>query len=277
MPIDRLHGLLQRFPLSARLFHSGPLCGITDFPADADGQLHLVRDGRVQAFHGSDRGETVDGPALLFYPRPLSHRLVTDADRGADMACARVHFAGGAANPVSQALPPVVVLPLDRLPGAADVLALLFEEAFAERCGRQDLVDRLFEVVVILVLRALMADGAMADGLLAGMAHPKLARALTALHDAPARPWTLPMLADVAGMSRSQFAARFRERVGVPPAEYVARYRMALTQQQLRRGRPLKQIADEVGYAGTAALSRAFSTLCGCSPRAWLRRESVAG
>jgi AraC-like DNA-binding protein len=52
---------------------------------------------------------------------------------------------------------------------------------------------------------------------------------------------------------------------------------MALTQQQLRRGRPLKQIADEVGYAGTAALSRAFSALCGCSPRAWLRRESAAG
>jgi AraC-like DNA-binding protein len=217
----------------------------------------------------------VETPSLLFYPRPLAHRFVSDAKVGADMACAHVEFRAGAINPIAQALPPVVVMPLAELAGAAPVLELLFAEAFAQRCGRQAVVDRLFEVVLIQILRTLMDRSTVAHGLLAGLAHPKLAKALVALHTAPARDWTLERLARAAGMSRSSFAATFHGIVGATPGDYLAGWRVALAQDALRRGRPLKLIVGDVGYGSAAALSRAFKSTTGLSPRAWQARDAA--
>jgi AraC-like DNA-binding protein len=270
MATDRLQALLQRFDVRARAFHAGPLCGMHAFDEKPGiGQLHLVRRGQVQAWHGGAAAELVEGPSLVFYPRPRSHRFVTDPERGADMACADVELGGGSASPIVQALPPVLVMPLAELAGAAAVLELLFDEAFGSRCGRRPIVDRLFEVIVVLLLRRLIDGGRVADGTLAGLAHPQLARALVALHEAPARTWTNDGLAAVAGMSRSRFAAAFTATVGVPPAAYLARYRIAVAQDLLRRGRALGTVADEVGYGSTAALSRAFRAQCGMAPRQW--------
>lgn len=276
MNVDRLQSLLERFRPQARMFHSGALCGLNDFaPLPGLGQLHLVRAGRVRATHAGHGAHEVSEPSLLFYPRPLAHRFETDPERGADMACAHVRLGEGAASPVAQALPAVVVLPLAAVPGAQALLQQLFDEAFGARCGRQLIVDRLFEVVLVLLLRQLIDDGRVAAGPLAGLAHPQLARALVAIHESPQQAWTLERLAQRAGLSRSRFAELFAATVGVPPAGYLAGFRIALAQQLLREGEPLARIADAVGYAGAAALSRAFSAHCGASPRAWLKQQAT--
>lgn len=269
-PVDRLQGLLQRFSVSARMFHSGPLCGINDFDDNGLGQLHLVRRGPLTVRHAGEEHQ-VQEPSLLFYPRPLPHRFIADASTGADMACANLDFGGGAANPVTRALPAYVQLPLSALPGALPVLELLFDEAFAQRCGRQVLVDRLFDALLVLLLRHLLDSGLVQGGPLAGLGHPQLARALAAMHDAPEKPWTLDALAAIAGMSRSRFAEVFAERVGTPPSTYLAGYRITLAQEALRRGNKLDQVAQQVGYGSGAALSRAFASVCGMSPRQWLK------
>jgi len=276
VPIDRLDALLAHFSVSARLFHAGALCGVHDFSAtQGTGQLHLVREGSVRVHHAGARARVVEGPALMFYPRPLDHRFVTDEKRGADLTCAHVVFRGGAINPIAAALPAFLTLPLARLTDTQPVLELLFREAFDQRCGRQAVIDRLFEVVIVHLLRAMLDDGAVDGGLLAGLAHPKLAPALVAMHGDAAREWTLPQLAASAGMSRSAFAAAFRERVGMAPGEYLARWRVCLAQDLLRKGEPLKRIAPRVGYGGIAALSRAFRQACGVSPRAWLAAQAA--
>lgn len=275
MAIDRLQALLQPLTLRARMFHSGPLCGLNTFDGDGPtGQLHLVRRGPLEAWHGAATApQRIDTPSLLLYPRPMDHRFRTDAVMGADMACAHVEFTGTARSTLAQALPAVVVMPLDAVPGAGGVLDVLFEEAFSMRCGRQAVVDRLFEVVLVLVVRALLDRGQLEQGVLAGLAHPRLRHALVAMHDTPAHPWSLADLADAAGMSRSHFAAMFARVVGVPAHGYLARHRIGLAQQALLRGRPLSLVADDVGYGSTAALSRAFSADCGVSPRAWLKAQ----
>jgi AraC-like DNA-binding protein len=89
------------------------------------------------------------------------------------------------------------------------------------------------------------------------------------MHEAPARDWTLDELAGVAGMSRSVFAGQFREAIGLTPGQYLQGWRVGLAQQALKRGRPLKVVAGEVGYGSEAALSRAFKAHVGLSPRAW--------
>jgi AraC-like DNA-binding protein len=272
---DRLDALLQRFSVNARMFHSGALCGINDFIPEAGlGQLHLLRHGRVDISHGGATGEVrVDEPSLLFYPRPMAHRFATDAIAGAELACAHVRFNEGAGNPLAEALPAFVLMPLSELEGTAAVLEVLFDEAFGQRCGRLAVVNRLFEVVLIQILRQLMAVGRADAGLLAGLAHPQLARSLVAMHERPAQAWSLESLASEAGLSRSAYASIFRKTLGLTPGDYLAQWRVSLAQDWLRRGRSLKWIVDEVGYGSEAALSRAFKARCGCSPREWKRAQ----
>lgn len=273
---DRLAALLDHFSITAQVFNTGPLCGIHEVGgADGLGQLHLIRQGEVEINHAGLETVQIHEPSLLLYPRPLAHRFRTDPQRGADFACAHLRFDGGSANPVANALPPFVCLPLTALPGAQPVLDLLFAEAFAEHCGRQAMLNRLFEIVLIQVLRHLMEAGRTQVGMLAGMAHPRLRLALVAMHEAPAHEWSLEELAARAGMSRSVFAGQFREQVGITPGAYLQRWRVGLAQRALQQGRPLKLVALEVGYGSEAALSRAFKTCLGVSPRAW-RKAATA-
>ncbi|MGK9065324.1 cupin domain-containing protein [Stutzerimonas chloritidismutans] len=272
--VDRLAGLLGHFAVSARTFQAGPLCGINTLDGDLPyGQLHLLKQGRAEVWHGNARVHCLDGPTLLFYPRPHAHRFVTDAEHGAEFVCAHIAFEGDAANPLARALPTCVCLPLAELPDSVPVLSLLFAEAEASNCGRQAMLDRLFEVLLIQLLRQLMENGSTQVGLLAGLAHQQLRRAIAAIHQAPERNWSVETLAAEAGMSRSVFANRFRDAVGETPASYLQRWRIGLVQKWLLNGQPLRLIADEAGYSGEAALSRAFKSQCGVSPRVWLNQQ----
>jgi AraC-like DNA-binding protein len=275
---DRLASLLEHFSLSARIFHAGTLCGINDLPAEHGvGQLHLIRHGAVEVIHGDAVAARINEPSLLFYPLPMAHRFRSDPERGADFVCANVNFEGGAANPIAAALPAFVCRPLASLHGAEPVLNLLFDEAMAQFCGREAVLDRLFEIVLIQVLRHLMEDGSIRVGMLAGMAHPRLRLALVAMHDQPAHDWSLEGLAQQAGMSRSVFANTFRAALGCTPGVYLQRWRVGLAQRALLQGRSLKWIAIDVGYGSEAAFSRAFKASCGLSPRQWCAQRQAEG
>jgi AraC-like DNA-binding protein len=272
-PPDRLGALLKNFSLAARLFHAGPLCGVVDFDETDVGYLHVIRKGPLRVTHRHEGDLVIDAPTLLFYPRPLGHRFIADKMVGAQMTCASVRFASGGANPLARALPPIVALPLDAIPGITQSTAILFSEAHAPQCGRQAVVDRLFEVVIIQLIRHLMATNAVNVGLLAGLAHPQLQRAIIAMHEFPAAPWSIESLAERAAMSRSAFAAAFRETVGVAPGDYLASWRISLAQTMVKQGRALKTIAADVGYGSEVALSRAFSARVGMSARAYRLAE----
>lgn len=272
--VDRLAALLGHFSVSARTFQTGPLCGINTLEGrDPYGQLHLLRRGRAEVWHGNVRAHNLQEPTLLFYPRPTAHQFVTDSAQGADFVCAHISFEGDAANPLANALPASVCVPLAQMPDSVSVLALLFAEAEANHCGRQALIDRLFEVILIQLLRQLMESGSTQPGLLAGLAHVQLRRAVVAIHQAPEKDWSVESLAAEAGMSRSVFANQFREAVGETPATYLQAWRIGLVQKWLKAGQSLKLIAEEAGYGSESALSRAFKSQCGISPMTWLKQQ----
>lgn len=125
-----------------------------------------------------------------------------------------------------------------------------------------------------LVARALRYEAEVADepGLLHGLADPYVAPVLAAMHDDPARPWTVASLAAVAGLSRAAFAARFRERVGMTPGEYLLSLRMARASMLLRDERStLATVAAQIGYGSEAAFSAAFKRYAGIAPGAYRR------
>lgn len=268
---DRLDALFDRFPVHARVFHSGTLCGATDFSArqGVEGQFHLIRAGTVHVLHEGLPRQQMTGPCLLLYPRPKARRFITDVASGADLVCANLSFVGGLSNPIAAALPDVICLPLSAIQGAAGVLDLLFDEAFGKACGRRAVIDRLFEVVLIQLLRHLMETQEIQGGMLAGLSDARLRRVLVMMHEQPAHQWSLEALASVAGMSRSVFANRFRDTVGCTPWNYLQGWRVRLAQLALLEGQPLKMVAMEVGYTSEAALSRAFKAQVGMAPREW--------
>jgi transcriptional regulator GlxA family with amidase domain len=112
-----------------------------------------------------------------------------------------------------------------------------------------------------------VTSGLLEGGVLAGLADPRLARALTAMHEAPGKPWSLEDLADAAGMSRTRFAERFRAVIGRTPIDYLTLWRMTVARQRLAKGKPVKSVAVEVGYDSAAAFSRVFSRIVGHPPR----------
>lgn len=159
------------------------------------------------------------------------------------------------------------------------LLSLLDDEARADRPGRSLVLDRLLEVILVEALRhrANQVEG-MRPGLLAGLADPRLSRALRALHAEPSRAWSVARLASEAGMSRAGFAARFADIVGVSPIGYLSAWRMSLAKAALiSTKRPMMDVAQIAGYGSVSAFSTAFSRTTGLSPTVYSQMAADRG
>ena len=154
------------------------------------------------------------------------------------------------------------------------VLVRLVSEESAERKSGRDLVlRRLMEVLLIEALRSAGGDQAP-PGLLRGLADARLAPAIRQMHAHLERPWTVAQLGKVAGLSRSAFFDRFSRTVGVPPMEYLLAWRMAVASDMLR-GTELRigEVAERVGYGSASTFSTAFSRHVGEPPSRYAERE----
>ena len=263
--MDPFAALFAHATPRARTFFTGTLCKTVQYP-DV-GHLHFLRGGTLTLVQSGQRDMSVEEPTLLFFPRGRAHGFVVDPQRGADLICATVELGGAEGNPIGQGLPELLVLPLSSHAALAPICELLLGEAFAEHGGRQEALDRLFDYLLILIVRHVVASGAITSGVLAGLADPRLARALTAMHEAPKKAWTLDDLAGLAGMSRTRFAAHFRTLIGQTPIDYLTVWRMTIARQLLAKGKPVKSVAQQVGYTSAAAFSRVFSRVTGQAPR----------
>ncbi|MFB9951335.1 AraC family transcriptional regulator [Rhizobium puerariae] len=166
-------------------------------------------------------------------------------------------------------LPRFVHVPASEPGGARlrTLVSIVREEAEDTRPGRDAILCRLIEVMLIETLRRESAFCSSHAGLLGGLAHPQLAQALAHVHADVARGWTVDELARRVGMSRSVFARRFSEAVGLAPVEYLLNWRMALAKDALLRGgQSLEEIAERIGYKSASAFSTAFSRRIGCPP-----------
>jgi AraC-like DNA-binding protein len=69
-------------------------------------------------------------------------------------------------------------------------------------------------------------------------------------------------------------AERFTDLIGVPPIQYLAKWRMQIACGLLRGGANQARIAAEIGYDSEAAFSRAFKKVVGAPPSHW-RRDAL--
>jgi len=155
------------------------------------------------------------------------------------------------------------------------LVRLVGEEAAQDRAGRELILGRLVEILLVEALRTIPPGQAL-RGLLRGLADRRIAMALRDMHGAIERPWTVLELARRAGMSRSAFFDRFLRLMGVRPMEYLLAWRMAKAKNLLRLGEmTLDDVASRVGYGSASTFSTAFSRYAGLPPGRFMRRSAV--
>ncbi|MET0718573.1 MAG: AraC family transcriptional regulator [Pseudoxanthomonas sp.] len=151
------------------------------------------------------------------------------------------------------------------------LVRLVGEESIEQRPGRELVLARLVEVLLIEALRATAGEDAP-PGLLRGLADARLAPAMKQMHGQVARAWTMAQLAKKAALSRSAFFERFSRAVGMPPMEYLLAWRMAVAKDLLRRQElGIAEVAERVGYGSASTFSTAFSRHVGQSPSRYAR------
>ena len=157
------------------------------------------------------------------------------------------------------------------IPRLSVLVRFVGEEASQQHIGRDLVLGRLVEVLLIEALRAIQGKDAP-PGLLRGLADVRVAGALRHMHGDSERPWTVAELAREAGMSRSAFFDRFTRTVGLRPMEYLLAWRMAVAKPLLRSQTvTLDEVARRVGYSSASTFSTAFSRHVGQPPGRYAR------
>jgi len=151
------------------------------------------------------------------------------------------------------------------------LVRLVGDESKEQRAGRDLVLTRFVEVLLIEALRLTSGDDAP-PGLLRGLADAQLAPAIRQMHGQLARSWTMAQLAKIAGLSRSAFFERFTRTVGLPPMEYLIAWRMAVARDLLRRHDfGIAEVAERVGYGSASTFSTAFCRHVGQPPSRYAR------
>jgi AraC-like DNA-binding protein len=146
------------------------------------------------------------------------------------------------------------------------LVRLVGEEASERKSGRELVLARLVEVLLIEALRSTSGEDAP-PGLLRGLADARLAPAIRHMHGQLARSWTVAQLARTAALSRSAFFERFTRTVGLPPMEYLLAWRMAVAKDLLRRHDVgIGEVAERIGYGSASTFSTAFNRHVGQPP-----------
>lgn len=155
------------------------------------------------------------------------------------------------------------------------LVRLVGDESIEQRSGRELVLARLVEILLIEALRSTAGDDAP-PGLLRGLADPRVAPAIRRMHAQLARAWTVAELAKAAGLSRSAFFDRFARTVGLSPMEYLLAWRMAVARELFRRHElGVAEVAERVGYGSASSFSTAFSRHVGQPPSRYARGEAA--
>ena len=159
----------------------------------------------------------------------------------------------------------------------ASLVGLMRTESAADKLGGYAILNALTSALFTLVLRAASESEQAPPGLLALSGHPRLAPAISAMLGDPARPWSLPDLADLCSMSRATFVRHFQDKLGRSAIELLTDVRMSLAANELKKpGMTTEAVAETVGYQSVAAFRRVFTEKMGTTPGQW-RRVARAG
>jgi AraC-like DNA-binding protein len=214
-------------------------------------------------------------------PLPIVTRLDNEGTDYCHLVCGYFGCDARPFNPLLEALPRMMLSQMSASAQSwlSNMLRVAAEEAGRGGSGSESLLARLAELMFVEVVRQHITH--LSDdskGWLSGLKQRHVGHALRLIHGQPEKPWTLVELAREVGLSRSIFADRFAQCVGVSPMHYLGRWRMQLAIRHLSiPGVSVAQAGSIVGYESEAAFNRAFKKYVGITPGSWRKGKATGG
>jgi AraC-like DNA-binding protein len=236
------------------------------------GDCYLLTNGLPYRTSNSENAQEIDGNIYFAGARGEDGTIrLGDGPIDKVVIGGRFVFDEEGAAWLRSALPPIIHIKASS-PGAGPLrrtLELLGLEAGGGAPGENVIVDRLADILLVQALRAYLAEnGPGQASWLAGLADPKLARAMRSFHNNVAADWSVASMASAAGMSRSSFAQKFKSVVGVAPLDYVTRWRMQRVRRALiETNLAFATIAEDNGYRSRTSCSQTFKRMFGHPPQ----------
>jgi len=289
-----LERLLENLGLEVEPFAT---CGVAPgwrlrLPAQQAVTLHFILRGVGAIGNGAGARRTLPTHSLAVVPAGLEHMLECGTGNLAEspsapdtsvgmpalqagphgdeelvVACGRVRVTWGGALGLFDQLRDLLVVDFADTPQVLAVFTALLAEQQRDAPGKVRMMAALMQQCMVELFRRLCEDQECRLPWLHALEDDRIARVLDAMISHPEQPHTVETLARTAAMSRSAFAARFREACGRPPMEYLREVRLRAAARLLQRGElPVDVVADRSGFASRSHFSRAFRTMYGQSP-----------
>jgi len=238
------------------------------------GDFVLLRTTLPFTLTSSQEVEPLDSIAAVAAKQEGRLKLGSGQERPISLHMGKFLFSAANEDLLTGLLPSIVQIPSrsPKLHRLQNLLTLMESEGRDPGAASEFIIVRLVELALVEILRTpTLGFPETANpanrGLLAGLRDPIAAKAIRAMHENVGREWTVNSLARLCGVSRSAFATRFRDIVGIGPISYLLRWRMALAKEGLKSGTArVEEIAFSVGYKSASAFSTAFTRAVGCSP-----------
>ena len=236
-------------------------------------------------FMGTEKGRR-SNPNMDMYYRPNDRALpftlkeLGGQGEGARFVCGYLGCDAHPFNPILSALPRQLHIQKSSVGGALtrDLISVALQESSHPSAGSETFLSKLSELMFVQAIRQYIENAPEGShGILAGLRDRHVSAALALMHGKPSQNWTLDSIAHEIGLSRSAFAERFAQCMGVPAMQYLGNWRVQLAARSLeQQGVSIAQAAAAVGYESEAAFNRAFKRLVGVPPGAWRRNRAAA-
>lgn len=303
--LDYLSDILNRLSLEGTLYFRTSFTepwGVTVPSYQNVARFHYVHKGDcIVKVANSDKNIHLRQGDLILVPHGASHTLtcrITDPDEApplddvlqksgydgngllvyggiepahdTQLICGHFSIAPGSKHVLFERLPPLIHIN-DYGPDVGDwldtTLRLIGSEAGQSKLGGDIIALKISEAIFAQAIRRCIEMSEDKATELSGFADANISRALNAFHKDPAKQWTVDELAREAALSRTSFAVRFSEKLGLTPMQYVTSWRVQLARDALlTRNASVAEAADQAGYASEAAFSRVFKKEMGLSP-----------
>ncbi len=239
------------------------------------GDIILFPTGGGHVIGDSPETQGIPGPDLIVAVEGGKNPFSGNGRR-TRMVCGHFQYDLDHKHPLIQELPPMLLLRGADIPDVdvlMSLIRLLVRESLVLTHGGSVIVRHLSAALLVAILRTYFRTNGGQIGFHAGLMDAKIARALLAIHNEPPQGLRLDNLAQVAGMSRSSFAARFKTIVGQTPGDYITRWNLLKAVRSLANLElSIEQIALDAGYQSSTAFSRAFQRLFDETPSSHRRR-----
>jgi len=285
---DALSAVMKQLGLSANVYVSGEFCGA--WAVDTSGSrkmpFHLISRGEAWLHFPEREPVRMSEGNLILFPHDNQHVIASSNEApepdkvnselepadgtGTHMICGFFEFKNKTAWPLLDSFPDLLVLDMDTLGKASylrNIIELLVAELNSEEPGMYAAIENLAHLLFTQIIRQQIHAGSLQSGLLYALFDSKISKALSAIHNQPEASWSLDSLAATCALSRSAFAQKFQDLVGMSAMKYLTHWRMQQATQMLMSSQlSIAEIAERCGYESEPAFRKAFRNTTGNTP-----------